>query len=159
MMKSVSFSESYAVRKVRKPRSCKEGHGVEAFGAAIIRYIQQSERLIVVTTVLFIAGIATYLLERANLFSFADLPTWTRPTLSLIWIVATVHVGVRMLTAFASATHRAVLYAADAPRRWRQSKADKKVTDHLCKTSGLPREILSYARFRRDNHIWTRWPW
>lgn len=123
--------------------------------SSIIRYIQQSERLIVVTVVLSFAGVAAHFAEQMNLVNFTDLPQWARPAATLVWIVASVHVTVRIVMALGSAIRQLSSFAVAMPRRWRQSRADGHVVDRLLKMNGLAREILCYARYREDNHIWT----
>lgn len=65
------------------------------------------------------------------------------------------NVAVRLVMVVPSLVLLAAKFVSAIPYRIRKRIADRQVIDHLCRTNGLPREMLSYARFRGDNHIWT----
>ena len=120
----------------------------------IIKYVQQSERLIVVTVVLSTSGVVAYLTERAGLFVFAGLPDWVRPVCTLAWIVVSVHVLVRAAITAVSGGRTIAQFATSLPRMYRQRVADRPIVSNLLSTGGLAREVLCYARYRQKNHIW-----
>lgn len=102
-----------------------------------------------------LAGLVAYTGERVGFFEFNGLPEWVRPACLITWIVASIHVSVRLIMASAAAFHAASRFALAIPQRRRQRVADRQVIDRLVKMRGLAREVLCYARYREENHIWT----
>jgi hypothetical protein len=123
------------------------------FFATLLRYIQQSEKLIIVTLTLFVAGLALYAAE-GRLFNYDGLPEWARPVASIVWTICAVHVAIRALMALSKGGIAAAHFIASIPQRRRQTYYDKKVIDRLLATDGVVREMLCYALFRNDNHLW-----
>ena len=119
-----------------------------------LKTILQSERAIVVTAALVGAGALLVWGEQNSFFNLSALPKWARPTGEIIWAVAVCHVAVRLLVFLWSSLRAAARSIQNMPRKLRQLKADSHIIQRLCATTGLPREVICYARYKRKNHIW-----
>jgi hypothetical protein len=124
-----------------------------AFFDTLLKYIQQSEKLIVITLTITVAGLVLYAVE-GRLFDPGGLPDWVRPTAFIVWTVCAAHVVIRLVMALSKGTTAAARFIASIPQRKRQTDYDQKVIDRLLATHGVAREMLCYALYRNDNHLW-----
>jgi hypothetical protein len=114
----------------------------------LIKYIQETERLIVVTVALSLSGIVIWWSEREGWFGFDGFPRWVRTVCILVGIVAAMHVVVRSAIA-------AWKWVLAFPTRHRTALANKVLVDRLLATKGIAREVLSFARHRESDRFWT----
>jgi hypothetical protein len=121
-----------------------------SFIGSIINYIQDSERLIVVTVVLSISGIAIYFGEYYGVFEFTGLPDWVKPSCKLAWVVSTVHVFVKM----AMAIPGLMRWLSSLRTRYSTAQAENVLIKCLLEVKGLAREVLCYARHHGRDRIW-----
>ncbi|MGF1619916.1 MAG: hypothetical protein ACFCUR_04810 [Rhodomicrobiaceae bacterium] len=120
----------------------------------LLKYVQNSERLVVISLVVFLSATAAHTGEKHGLFDFSGLPEWWRPAFTLAWILTGLHVLVRFLI-FLGTGCQVILHSLIAfPQKRRQAKAQKPIIDSLIAIEGLAREVLCYALYRSDNHIW-----
>jgi hypothetical protein len=117
-------------------------------------FVQKTEKLIIVTITLAVGGIILAGAEHYGFMSFAGLEPWVRPTLQIVWVFAVAHVSIHTLIGGGRLTKLAFQVARDTPRRIRQATYDSLVHDRLMMINGLAREVLCYALFRDDDHIW-----
>jgi len=120
----------------------------------ILKYIQTSERLIVVTLTLTVAGLICFFSERYGYLNFAGLPEWTRPTAQVVWVVAAVHVVIRTLIGLGTLCRAVLRRAISLPERYRRWRFENATIARLRGTDGLEREVLGFALHRDDDHIW-----
>jgi hypothetical protein len=118
-----------------------------------LKYIQTSERLIVVTVTLTVAGLICFFSERNGYLNFAGLPEWTRPAAQAVWVVSAVHVAIRTLMGFGALCRAALHRAISLPERYRRSRFENATIARLRGTGGLEREVLAFALHRDDDHI------
>jgi hypothetical protein len=121
---------------------------------SLLKYLQHSERLVVVTLTITIAGLACFAAERWQVFDFSGLPEWARPTALIIWTVSAVHVAIRTAMAFSNGAMAAARFVASIPQRRRRAAYERPLIERLLATKGLEREILCYALRRDEDHIW-----
>ena len=126
---------------------------VGALFDTLLKYIQQCEKLIVVTLAVTVAGLALYAVE-GGLFDAGGLPDWVRPTVFIVWTVCAAHVAIRLVMALSKGGTAAARFIASIPQRRRQAVYDQPVIDRLLATEGVEREMLCYALFRGENHLW-----
>jgi hypothetical protein len=119
----------------------------------LLKYIQQSEKLIVVTLTVTVSGVALYAAEDRP-FDYGGLPVWARPTALIVWTVCAAHVAIRLVVALSKGGTAAARFIASIPQRRRQAVYDQPVIDRLLATEGVEREMLCYALFRGKNHLW-----
>lgn len=120
---------------------------------SLLKYIQQSEKLIIVTLTLFVAGLALYAAED-RLFDYGGLPAWARPTALIVWTICAAHVAIRLVMALWKGSKEAACFIASIPLRRRQAAYVRSYIDRLLATEGLEREMLCYALHRGENHVW-----
>jgi len=126
---------------------------LSTFVDSLLKYIQQSEKLIVVTLTLFLAGLALYAAED-RLFDYGGLPAWARPLGLIVWTICAAHVAIRSVMALASGSTAAVRFIAGIPQRRRQTAYNRPLINRLLATGGIAREMLCYALRQDDNHLW-----
>ena len=119
-----------------------------------LKYIQTSERLIVVTVTLTGAGLICFLSERYGYLNFAGLPEWTRPAAQVVWVISAVHVVIRSLMGLGALCRAVIRRASALPEQYRRSRFENATIARLRGTDGLEREALAFALHRNDNHIW-----
>jgi hypothetical protein len=117
-------------------------------------FVQKTEKLIIVTITLVVGRIALAAAEHYGLMNFAGLDPWVRPTLQIVWVFAAAHVAIHTLIAGGRLISFALQSARDMPRRVRQATYDSLTRDRLLMVDGLAREVLCYALFRKDRHVW-----
>jgi hypothetical protein len=120
---------------------------------SLLNYIRQSEKLIVVTVSITLAGVALYATE-GLLIDYGGLPEWVRPTAFIVWSVCAAHVAIRALMETWNGSIALARFIAGIPQRRRQAVYDRRVVDRLLATDGVEREILCYALYRNENHVW-----
>jgi hypothetical protein len=121
---------------------------------SLLQYIRQSERLVVVTLTMTLAGLALFAGEWGQVFDFRGLPGWARPAAEGVWTVCAVHVAIRTVMAFWSWATAAARFIAGIPQRRRRAAYNRPIIEGLRATHGVEREMLCYALFRDQNHIW-----
>lgn len=121
---------------------------------AAIKYLQHTERLIVITLTIFVAGLLCFLGETIGLFQFNGLPEWVRPTAVIVWVTAGTHVAIRTAMALGAGLKAVSRFLIALPERRRRAAYDRWIIDRLLATSGLEREVLAYALYRDENNIW-----
>jgi hypothetical protein len=104
---------------------------------AALKYIQTSERLIVVTVTLAAAGLICFFSERYGYLDFAGLPEWVRPAAQVVWVVSAVHVVVRCVMGFTRLCRVLLSQILSLPDRYRCSAFDKATIARLRETNGL----------------------
>jgi hypothetical protein len=117
----------------------------------LLKYIQQSEKLIVVTLAVTVTGLVLYAVE-GRLFDPSGLPDWVRPTAFIVWTFCAAHVAIRLVMTLWKGGTAATRFIASIPQRRRQTAYNQPVIDRLLATEGV--EMLCYALFRRENHLW-----
>jgi hypothetical protein len=121
---------------------------------AAIKYLQHTERLIVITLTIFLAGLLFSLGETIGFFQFNGLPDWVRPTAVIVWVTAGTHVVIRTTMALGAGLKALSRFLIALPERRRRAAFDRWIVHRLLATSGLEREVLAYALYRDDNNIW-----
>ena len=119
-----------------------------------LKYIQTSERLIVVTVTLTVAGLICFFSERYGYLDFAGLPEWTRPAAQAVWVVSAVHVAIRTLMGLGTLCRTVFRRAGALPEQYRRSRFEKPTIARLRGTSGLEREALAFALHRDEKRFW-----
>jgi hypothetical protein len=127
---------------------------MESFGSNLLKYLQQSERLIIVTLTITIAGLVCFFGERWQFFDFNGVPDWARPTALLVWTLSAVHVAIRTVLAASNGIIAVPRMAAEIPARQRRAAFERPLIQRLLATEGLDREMLCYALREEDSHIW-----
>jgi hypothetical protein len=127
---------------------------MSALVESLLQYIRQSERLVVVTLTLTIAGLVLFAAERGQVFDFRGLPGWARPAAEGVWTVCAVHVAIRTVMGLWSWATAASRFIAGVPQRRRRAAYEQPLIQRLLATEGVEREMLCYALFRDENHIW-----
>jgi hypothetical protein len=89
-----------------------------------------------------------------RLFDPGGLPDWVRPTAFIVWTFCAAHVGIHLVMILWKGGTAAARFIASIPQRRRQTDYDQKVIDRLLATDGVAREMLCYALYRNDNHLW-----
>jgi hypothetical protein len=126
---------------------------VSAFFESLLKYIQQSEKLIVVTLTFTLAGVALFIAEDW-VFNYDGLPEWARPLALIVWTVCAAHVVIRTVMSVGRGLAAASRFIVGIPQRRRQAAYDQHLIDRLLTTDGVEREMLCYALHRDENHIW-----
>jgi hypothetical protein len=121
---------------------------------SLLKYIRQSETLVVVTLSLTIAGLALFAGERWQVFDFHGLPEWARPTALIVWTVSAVHVAIRTVMILWNGARAAARYVAGIPQRRKRTTYERPLIERLLTTKGVEREMLCYALHRGENHLW-----
>jgi hypothetical protein len=132
-----------------------QGQKSSSFTDRIVDFIQKGERLIVVTWTIALAGVACAVAERFGLMSFEGLPSWARPTAQLIWIISAVHVAIHLTISVAHGTQWMAKRLRALPEKRRQAVYDSAIVERLLNIGALEREMICYALYKSDNHIWT----
>jgi hypothetical protein len=125
---------------------------------SLLKYIQHSEKLIIVTLTVAIAGVALFALEWLQVFNFSGLPEWVRPGASILWTVSVVHVAVRSAMVMGTAFKRAACFLVGVPERRRKAAYQRPLIKSLRATTGMEREVLCYALREDEEIIWVRSP-
>ena len=126
-----------------------------AIFTSLLNYIRQSEKLIVVTLTVTVAGVALYAAEHRP-FDYGDLPAWVRPTAFIVWTVCASHVAIRLVMTLWKGGTAAARFIASIAELRRQAAYHQPVIDRLLATEGVEREMLCYALFRGENHLWVK---
>jgi hypothetical protein len=119
-----------------------------------LKYIQTSERLIVVTLTLTVAGLICFFSERYGYLNFAGLPEWSRPLAQLVWVVSAVHVAIRAAMGLGVLCRTVLQQVISLPERYRRSCFEHATIARLRGTRGLEREAVAFALHRDDDDIW-----
>jgi hypothetical protein len=119
----------------------------------LLKYIQQTEKLIIVTLAVTVAGQILYAVE-GRLFDPGGLPDWVRPTAFIVWTFCAAHVGIQFATFLWRGGTATAGFLAGIPQRRRKAAFNKPVIDRLLATEGVEREMLCYALYRNENHLW-----
>jgi hypothetical protein len=122
----------------------------------LLQYIRQSERLVVVTLTVTIAGLALFAVEQWQLFDVRGLPEWVRPAALIVWALCAVHVAIRTVMALSKGTTATARFIASIPQRRQAAAYRKRVINRLLRTDGLAREVLCYALYWDDDSLWVR---
>jgi hypothetical protein len=110
---------------------------------SLLQYIRQSERLVVVTLTMTLAGLALFAGERWEVFDFRGLPGWARPAAEGVWTVCAVHVAIRTVMAFWSWATAAARFIAGIPQRRRRAAYNRPIIERLRATHGVERHPVS----------------
>lgn len=129
---------------------------MSALVESLLQYIRQSERLVVVTLTITLAGLALFAGERWEVFDFRGLPDWVRPAALIVWTLCAVHVAIRTVMGLWSWATAASRFIAGVPERRRRAAYERPLIQRLLATEGVEREMLCHALFRDQNHIWIR---
>ena len=119
---------------------------------SLLQYIRQSERLVVVTLTVTVAGLALLAVGQPQLFR--GLPEWALPTGIIVWTLCAVHVVIRTVMYLSNRATAAGRFIITIPERRRRAAYNRPLIRRLLATVGVEREILCYALFRERDHIW-----
>src|SRR5262249_61625144 len=111
---------------------------------ALLQYIRQSERLVVVTLTVTVGGLALFAGEWWQVFEFGGLPEWVRPAALIVWALCAVHVAIRTVMALSKRTTSTARFIRSIPQRRRTAAYGRPVIQRLLRTGGLEREVLCY---------------
>jgi hypothetical protein len=123
---------------------------------SLLKYVQHSERLTVVTLTLTITGLLLWFAEAQWQLDLSGLPQWARPAAIIVWTISAVHVAIRAVMALWSGATATARLVADIPQRRRRTAYERLIIERLLATEGLQREMLCYALYRDYDHIWVR---
>jgi hypothetical protein len=125
----------------------------------LLQYIRESERLVVVTLTVTVAGLALFAGERwqGGLFDFRGLPEWVRPAAVGVWTVCGVHVAIRTVMVFWKGATAAARYTAGIPQRRRRAAYERPIIKRLRATDGVEREVLCYVLYQDHDRFWVPW--
>lgn len=126
-----------------------------SFTDRIVDFIQKGERLIIVTWTIALAGVACAVAERFGLMSFEGLPSWARPTAQLMWAISAAHVAIHATISAAHGARWIVKWLRALPEKRRQAVYESAIVERLLNIGALEREMICYALYKSDNHIWT----
>jgi hypothetical protein len=121
---------------------------------ALLQYIRQSERLVVVTLTVTVAGLALLAVGQWQLFR--GLPEWVLPAALIGWALCAVHIVIRAVMALSSGIMAAARFIASIPQRRRTAAYGLPVIQRLLRTDGLEREVLCYALYWDKDHFRVR---
>jgi hypothetical protein len=93
----------------------------------LLQYIRQSERLVVVTFTVTVAGLALFAVEQWQLFDFRGLPEWARPAALIVWTLCAVHVAVRTVMYLSNRATAAGRFIAGIPQRRRRAAYERPI--------------------------------
>ena len=120
-----------------------------------IDFILKGERLIIVTLTISVGGSICAIAERYGAMSFEGAPLWARPAAQLVWILAVVHVLIHGAIGLGRGLRFLAKRVSKLPAERRAAAYDAVIIDRLQAIGAVEREILCYALYKRDNHIWT----
>lgn len=121
---------------------------------AALNFFQKTERLIIVTLTITVAGVVAWTARERGFLDLTGLDPWVLPTIHLVWICAAVHVAIHSAIALWHLSHAGVRAASRIPFRLRKRKFDSVFIRAVRDQTGISREVICYALFRADNHIW-----
>jgi hypothetical protein len=119
----------------------------------LLKYIQNSERLVVISVVVFLSVALAHWGEKHALFEFNGLPEWVRPSSILAGILAGIHVSVRLMMFLWNLCKITAKHIREIPQKRREARGHQPIIDSLIAIEGLPREVLCYARYRNDKYF------
>src|SRR6516164_848323 len=90
------------------------------FFDTLLKYIQQSEKLIIVTLAVTVSGLILYAVE-GRLFDPGGLDDWVRPTVFIVWTFCAAHVSIRLVMTLWKGGTAAARFIRGIPQRRRQT--------------------------------------